>query len=438
MRNTLLILFMVSVAGVSGDLATMSQGGIQFAVDTAVFSLGMEDTLLLEVYQELNIAQLSHDEQGNCVYTTQITLQSALGDTLAWDIWNTPVTWSPGGTAVNCSLLPVLGGSWILSVTMTDVNNGRQGTAIKEFQVNGIEHFSDIEMARTVMPAVEGSSSSLLKGSMIVYPAASTRFSVPAESMFYTYQELYGLGGWNLHRHSRLVDANGTPVFSRSAESVTVPSGMETVALIDSFDLSVVREPGLYSLLVVYTADGDIVGTMNKPMFIDVAETVTEQGVFSTGEFADRKLEVLPLLLNQEESELFSRLDSEARVLYYDNYWNARPGEHQGFLRRYDVTEARFASLGKPGWQSDMGRVYIVYGEPDEVESNPFSTTQAPFSIWYYYGNEQEVFVFADLMGNGDYLQIYSTIEGEVSYSNWQGMLQNIDRGTGFSDDEGF
>jgi hypothetical protein len=92
--------------------------------------------------------------------------------------------------------------------------------------------------------------------------------------------------------------------------------------------------------------------------------------------------------------------------------------------------------MNKEGWQSDRGRVYIIFGEPDEVESNPFSTTQAPLTVWSYFGTSQETFVFADLMGNGDYLQVYSTIAGEVSYSNWQNMLQNVNSGTASSDEE--
>jgi GWxTD domain-containing protein len=319
---------------------------------------------------------------------------------------------------------------------MTDVNNGRTGTAVKEIQVNGTEHFSDVEMARTLMPVVEGSTSPLRKGGLIVYPAASARFTVPGEQMFYTYQEIYGLGGTNLLRHSQLLNAESVPVFGRPAEVITIPTGMETVALVDSFDLSVARESGLYSLTVTYTADGDTLHTFTKPMFIEVAESAAASG--QTIADANRKLQVLPLLLNSEESALYERLDQEGKARYYDNFWNARPGELSNFLGRYNIVMARYGSLGREGWQSDRGRVYLIYGEPDEVESNPFSTTQAPYTAWYYYGNEQEMFVFADLMGNGDYLQIYSTVEGEVSYSNWQGMIQNVNRGTGSYDDEGF
>lgn len=437
-RLTALVTILVAAGALAGEPVTMSDGGIQFAVNTALFSLGSTDTLLLEVYQELDIAQLARDNRNMSAYTTEIALESAEGDTIAWDIWNTDIAWSSGGAAVSCNMLPVLQGNWTLTVTITDRANGRQGVAVREMQVDDPGHFSDIEMARTIMPAEPGSSSSLLKGSLIVYPAASTRFTVPGESMMYTYQEIYSLGGSSLLRQSRILNAEGVPVFGRPAETVEIPQGVETVAVVDSFDLSVLREPGLYSLSVIYTQGGDTLYSVKDRMFVQVAETAAES-VPETAGITERMLDELAVLLTQEESELYSRLDEQGKVLYYDNYWGSRPGEHQAFLDRCRVVAARYAAFGKEGWQSDRGRVYLKYGEPDEVESNPFSTSQAPYEIWHIYSGTQESFVFADLMGNGDYLQIFSTVAGEVSYSNWQSMLQNVDRtgGSGSSNSSG-
>lgn len=434
-RLLALILTLAVFQAYAGGLATMSDGEIQFAIDTAVFSMGSSDTLLLEVYQEVGIQQFSRDELGNSLYTTEITLATLAGDTLVWDIWNTPVTWSEEGSAVNCSMLPVLPGNWILTVVMNDVENGRLGVANREFQISESSQFSDIELARTIMPSAEGSVSSLLKGNMIVYPAANTRFNVPAESMFYTYQEIYDHGGSNLLRHSRLLDASGVPVFARPAQSISIPDGVNIVALVDSFDLSVLRESGLYSLSVVFTLDADTLSAVSKTMFVEVADIMQVQQT-QVPAIQDRLLEQFALLLTREEIELFNRLDSESRNFYYDNYWNARPGEHSVFAQNCRVIEARYTSLGKNGWETDRGRVYLIFGEPDDIESEPFSTTHIPYEAWSYYGNVQDSFVFADLIGNGDFLQIYSTVEGEITNSDWQGMLMNINQGTTSSDDD--
>ncbi len=426
--TTVLLLILAFSAAASG-LATVSEGNLQFAIDTAVFDIGAGDTLLLEVYQEVDVAQFSVDSDGMCLFTTEITLSSSAGDTLAWDIWNTPLEWRESGSAVNCGLLPVLEGDWTVSVRMTDVANGIQGVAVRQLSVERPEHLSDVELARTIMPAAQGSVNTLLKGNLIVFPAASTRFSIPGESMIYTYQELYALGGAEILRYSRLLDSESVPVFARPPDAISIPSGMETIALIDSLDLSVVREPGLYSLSITYTLNGDTIGTVTKPMVVEVfIPAVSSPAV---NDFTTRELAGFSILLTQEEGVLYNRLDEDAQVLYYDNYWNARPGEHGGYLDRSRVVDRRFPSLGNQGWETDMGRVYLIFGEPDEVEADPFSTTQAPYEIWYYYDAEQESFVFADLMGNGNFIQIFSSVEGEVSYPNWQSMLQNVNNGGG-------
>ena len=189
----------------ASGLATVSSGSINFAIDTAVFDIGGGETLLLEVYQEIELAQLSYSADGECLFTTEVYLTNVNGDTLAVDMWNTPVTYSESGRAVNCTLFPVMEAEWILTVRITDANNGQLGEAVKEFSVEAPAHVSDVEIARAIMPAAEGSTSSLAKGNFIVYPAASTRFAVPGENMLYTYQELYSLEGSDIARHTRLL-----------------------------------------------------------------------------------------------------------------------------------------------------------------------------------------------------------------------------------------
>jgi hypothetical protein len=49
-----------------------------------------------------------------------------------------------------------------------------------------------------------------------------------------------------------------------------------------------------------------------------------------------------------------------------------------------------------------MGKVYIEYGHPDEIEEHPFDIGSYPYIIWYYY-SQREKFTFVDRLGNGDY-----------------------------------
>jgi GWxTD domain-containing protein len=60
----------------------------------------------------------------------------------------------------------------------------------------------------------------------------------------------------------------------------------------------------------------------------------------------------------------------------------------------------------RPGWETDRGRIYIIFGEPTDIERHPFESGSRPYEIWYYH-NLNRRFVFVDYTGFGDY-----TLEG--------------------------
>jgi len=49
-----------------------------------------------------------------------------------------------------------------------------------------------------------------------------------------------------------------------------------------------------------------------------------------------------------------------------------------------------------------MGRVYIQYGEPDDVDSQPVGRMLNAWETWYYY-SEHTKFIFVDREGFGEY-----------------------------------
>jgi GWxTD domain-containing protein len=49
----------------------------------------------------------------------------------------------------------------------------------------------------------------------------------------------------------------------------------------------------------------------------------------------------------------------------------------------YSNEHFRTAS-GRPGWQTDRGRMYIVFGPPDEIDSHPGPKDRQPYEIWGY------------------------------------------------------
>src|SRR5262249_55135474 len=79
----------------------------------------------------------------------------------------------------------------------------------------------------------------------------------------------------------------------------------------------------------------------------------------------------------------------------------------------------RYAA-GMPGWKTDRGRMYILHGTPDSIESHPAGgpylrpaeegggpTVTYPFEVWRYRhldgSGEEQLFRFVEPCGCGEY-----------------------------------
>src|SRR5207237_6448361 len=134
-------------------------------------------------------------------------------------------------------------------------------------------------------------------------------------------------------------------------------------------------------------------------------------------------------IITGEEMAAFKQLSNdEERDNFIEGFWlrrdptpdtveNEFKEEH---YRRIAYANEHFAA-GIPGWKSDRGRIYIVYGPADEIESHPSggtyerpmeegggSTSTYPFEDWryrYIEGIRQEVIIeFVDDCMGGNYV----------------------------------
>jgi GWxTD domain-containing protein len=110
-------------------------------------------------------------------------------------------------------------------------------------------------------------------------------------------------------------------------------------------------------------------------------------------------------IITQEEKDAFKRLQTDdEREQFIEQFWlrrdptpdtveNEFKEEH---YRRIAYTNEHFAS-GIPGWKTDRGRIYIMYGPPDDIDDHSSGgtyerpreegggqTSTFPFQIWRY------------------------------------------------------
>ena len=133
-------------------------------------------------------------------------------------------------------------------------------------------------------------------------------------------------------------------------------------------------------------------------------------------------------IISDEERAAFKQLSNdEERDNFIEAFWQRRdptPDTEENEFKedhyaRIAYTNEHFAA-GIPGWKTDRGRMYIMYGKPDEIESHPSGgtyerpmdegggeTSTFPFEQWryrYLEGIGQEVIIeFVDTCMCGEY-----------------------------------
>jgi len=138
--------------------------------------------------------------------------------------------------------------------------------------------------------------------------------------------------------------------------------------------------------------------------------------------------EEVPYIISDEERSAFLQLQTnEEREQFIEAFWQRRDPTpdtvenefKEEHYRRIAYANERFSS-GIPGWRTDRGRIYIMWGPPDQIESHsagstydrPMSegggqTTVYGFDDWTYHymeGIGQNITIeFVDPTGTGEY-----------------------------------
>jgi GWxTD domain-containing protein len=94
-----------------------------------------------------------------------------------------------------------------------------------------------------------------------------------------------------------------------------------------------------------------------------------------------------------ERSAYLSLTSDDERMRFIQQFWerrNPQPGSSENkfkeeHYRRLAYANQHFAS-GDPGWKSDRGHVYIMYGPPDSIDAHLSGANgeAQPFEVWHY------------------------------------------------------
>ena len=444
---TLLVLF--SVATIS------AQSELEFSFDYARFNYD-STSVLLEIYYSFNQNDLTVVEQeGNSIVEGIIHIElidSASGEYYIkkdWKVRNIVV--ADSGISSEKSLIglvsmAVSAGVYNIVVEGRDFNNDNvKKTLSDKIHINPFPSepsLSDIELSANIIKDPADQNSIFYKNTLEVTPNPSMVFSQNKPVMFY-YLELYNLldgeNKSNFKMERLLFNSSGNMIYNKSKK---ITSSQESFVEYGLLNLS--KYPtGTYNFVVT------LVDTVlnkalvsNKKFYLynpNVVDTFTTQyqntnfissefGVY-TEEECDRMFEVTKYIATDNEQKQYKALDSlTAKREFLFNFWRMRDNDPSSarnefkddYMERASYVDKNFGNKYKNGYKSDRGRVYLLYGEPDQRDRFPNERFLKPYEIWVYNGIEGGVqFVFADMTGFSNYELVHSTKRGELRDDNW-------------------
>ncbi|MGB2621372.1 MAG: GWxTD domain-containing protein [Candidatus Acidiferrum sp.] len=129
--------------------------------------------------------------------------------------------------------------------------------------------------------------------------------------------------------------------------------------------------------------------------------------------------DVVYIIDDAERAAFLSLSTGAERDKFIEQFWarrNPNPGSSVNkfkveYYRRIAYADKRFATAsGTPGWQTDRGHIYIVYGPPDEIDSHPKDeggSSKPGIEVWTYRHvagvGDNDTITFIDRTGRGDY-----------------------------------
>lgn len=223
----------------------------------------------------------------------------------------------------------------------------------------------------------------------------------------------------------------------------------DVVLIIDQFNVFKLPS-GNYNIVIELYDQTDSLLLINKLFFqksnpsiqLDLSsyDNVDMENSFAAA-ISDRKIledyvRCLYPIANNPEREFFDQrmklVKTDQLQRFFYSFWLARnPNNPEEAWNKYhkmvEYVQERFGSKQVKGYRTDRGRVYLQYGQPNDIKEVPSDPVTFPYEIWHYYylddqSNVKFVFYDPSLVGN-DYELLHSNKYGEPYDSNWKMRL---------------
>jgi len=429
-----------------------------FVLDFTRFSLKNGDSYV-EIYysiprQKLNYQAISGGHQAGGLIQTYIKMgnKAMQADSLViTDIAKSLSEITPTQKFTEQTNIQLSPGRYEIVSRFIDLVSKKTTLVTDSLRINALDStpaISDIQLASSLsrQPNAENKFD---KNGLRVAPNPSRAYGSGFSKLFY-YAEIYGLEFIGAGNDSTfcvnyaVLDVAGAVVKQVPGNHQKKPGNSAVIH--GSFELDGLAS-GYYSFKIEVTDDRNGRTAMQQKTFqifraadFLVSRQENPEPKKETGkvddEFAmmnekeiDDYFDMVKYIALKDERKLFDNLDLNGKRNFMNNFWQQRDPEprtainerKKEYLECISRANTEFSLGAKLGWKTDRGRVLLVYGHPDEIDSVPSDGSTKSYEIWHYYSIEGGVvFVFVDMMRIKDYRLVHSTHRSEIQEPEWQ------------------
>lgn len=423
-----------------------NENKINFYYDYALFQVPEDiNSSYLEVYLGIPLSQINtieEDEKIEANYLIGMRLLDSDGFEVITDFYQNKIELEEEPVSSNKIALEQLTykvekGDYTMEIGISDnVSTGvfEDNIEVPE-RTEDVIGVSDIQLINNMIKS-DNVEDKFYKNGYIIVPNPSRMYEIPSDLRFY--YELYNIDEETEELTIKYVIATISGRVVSTIEKL-IETGREDIVLVDSVELEELKS-GVYNLFVEIP---DEMVSVNKEFIIYEEERMEElQALYFelmlepySDEEAASMGEKLSIIASKEEMDIYYHLDNSLKPYFVYKFWKSLDPDpttevneyKEKFEQRLEYVEAKFATQNLKGWESDRGRVYMKYGEPDEIEREPSGISSMvgieestfetePTEAWVYYSGGYDkggaIFIFVDFDGDGSYTIFSSTEPG--------------------------
>ncbi len=450
MKSVTILLFSLCFLAVTSAFANPDKSdNIRMFLDFARFRYDESNTYL-EIYYLLYMNKHENANPGESWLEFQLT-DTQKDSILAKDEFkislNGDATERQSAANVKGSLIKTVlpTGKYMIKMVRLDASKQQrldslsQGFTTPSFEKDKIA-MSDIELCSNIISGSQNKKGLFYKNTLEVFPNPMNMFGPKTPNLFY-YIELYNVMAENpqdkVNIEIAIANTKGEVV---AQKRYTKQRTYESLVEVGAFNVSNL-DNGLYT--IIFAASDPVsnysVYTRNNFYVMDPDQVESKKDLmtlFSKSDYlnmaeqeVDDRFAQSRYVATKNEVQIYESLDDvESKRFFMFKFWYERENEGIGLSGEYfdRVAHANqlYAFANLQGWQTDRGRVFIKYGEPDQIDRKPSNRDNRPYIIWFYQDMDGGAkFLFVDNTGFGDYRLMSSTLRGEVYDPSWDQLL---------------